>query len=487
MLEVVIIAGVFVVHAFEAAGGPSAAGGVPGWAAFAVAMLGPACALAGGVAVWVCARAVDRTGSMRALRAGALVPEVGLWVALAAHTAAVVMNLGPAAHGAAAWLTRGVPVPLLAEALTLGPLLLAVVLSYAAGYPMERRARAAMVLRDLDEGREVVAPRGVLHEVLGLVRNRVLLVLVPIALLSLAGDAADLVRAQAARRLGEGGAEGLGLAWGAAEVLLALAALAVAPVLLRRAWRASTLGAGPLRSRILGVCDAHGVRPRDVVVWFAGSGVANAAVLGLVPGLRYIVMTSTLLERFPAEEVEAVAAHEVGHVRCNHMFWLGLSVLSTVAIVGAAADALVLRAWGGDPPATLMGRGGVLALAGVTLATGLGVLGWVSRRFERQADAFAVRHASGARRRGPAVRVTPEAVAAMTSALGRVAAVNGVSPERWTWRHGSIASRRRALRATVGCASDALPIDATVRRIKGAVLAASAAGAWLLLAGGGVV
>jgi hypothetical protein len=55
----------------------------------------------------------------------------------------------------------------------------------------------------------------------------------------------------------------------------------------------------------------------------------------------------------------------------------------------------------------------------------------------------------------------------MRSALMAVAGVNGVAMKRFTWRHGSIASRRRHLLTLVGRPIDRLPIDRLVRAIEG--------------------
>jgi STE24 endopeptidase len=91
--------------------------------------------------------------------------------------------------------------------------------------------------------------------------------------------------------------------------------------------------------------------------------------------------------------------------------------------------------------------------------------GWVSRRFERQADAFAVRHLTRAEEPG-ASRVSAGAVEAMAGALGVVADMNGMPVERWDFRHGSIADRQRRLVALEAAPLGRFPIDRVVRRLK---------------------
>ncbi len=63
----------------------------------------------------------------------------------------------------------------------------------------------------------------------------------------------------------------------------------------------------------------------------------------------------------------------------------------------------------------------------------------------------------------------------MSGALARVAALNHIPAHRFSWRHGSIRSRQQRLARLPGLAAHALPIDASVRLIKGCALAALAA------------
>ena len=108
---------------------------------------------------------------------------------------------------------------------------------------------------------------------------------------------------------------------------------------------------------------------------------------------------------------------------------------------------------------------GVLAFV---LGAGLLAFGWVSRRFEWQADAFAAQQLADA----PTVpgensdRVTPDAVAAMAGALEAVARLNHIPMLKFSFRHGSIATRIERLTGLVGRPIRALPIDRQVAAIK---------------------
>jgi STE24 endopeptidase len=173
--------------------------------------------------------------------------------------------------------------------------------------------------------------------------------------------------------------------------------------------------------------------------------------------LRYILMTDALLDAMTREQIEAVMAHEIGHVRRRHMPWLLVSMLAAIAIVVAA-----LLAVQGLPVADSDAGSTVAVLVGVSVV--LVMFGWISRRFERQADAFAVRHIN-AKQSMPAA-ISASAAAVVCDALGRIAILNSVAPTRRSWRHGSIAWRQAYLQSIVGRPADGLAIDRQVRWIK---------------------
>jgi Zn-dependent protease with chaperone function len=163
-------------------------------------------------------------------------------------------------------------------------------------------------------------------------------------------------------------------------------------------------------------------------------------------------------------------AHEVAHVRRRHLIWLGVCVMATVlaalwAIAGAAG--LLQELTGKEASEDLISlAAGILGLGGAGFVFGL-----VSRRFEWQADAFAVQHlsrveAEAAPAGANAPRVTPAAVATMASALQAVAELNGIAANKFSWRHGSIRQRQDRLYKLVHVPLAAAPIDRQVFVIK---------------------
>ncbi len=206
------------------------------------------------------------------------------------------------------------------------------------------------------------------------------------------------------------------------------------PMALRWLWPTRPLPEGPVRSRLEEICRRAGVGYRDILVWRSPpGGVANAAVAGLAGPLRYILVTDTLLELLEPKELEAVLAHELGHVLKRHiphyvLFALVFVCLAVLADVLLAGDIP-------DPYLTASAEGSLLDLLTAAVVVGLywGLLfGWLSRRFEREADLLAA-DAVG----------DPELFA---RALERIALINGRPTQRPGWRHFSVAERARFLR-----------------------------------------
>ncbi|MEK6238361.1 MAG: M48 family metallopeptidase, partial [Planctomycetales bacterium] len=167
------------------------------------------------------------------------------------------------------------------------------------------------------------------------------------------------------------------------------------PILLRFLWNAKPLPAGPLRSRLETTARRLGVRVRDVLIWNTGSVVGNAAVVGLLPNLRYVFLSDALILALDDEEVEAVFGHEAGHLALHHVFLRLLTVIAPLGIwslFALAFPAAVAQAsgrfsqWGLDETAQVS-LGVVLGLA-VYVPT---VFTALSRRLEVQADLIGCR------------------------------------------------------------------------------------------------
>ncbi|MCI0360620.1 MAG: M48 family metallopeptidase [Planctomycetaceae bacterium] len=122
--------------------------------------------------------------------------------------------------------------------------------------------------------------------------------------------------------------------WLYVPVLAAM--LILLPMALRSIWQTSPLPDGPLRERLVAICRAQRVGVREILVWHTDGQIANAAVAGVLRGLRYVFLTDALLARLSPAEIEAVLRHELGHITRRHML-LRMLVLALPLVVWLAA------------------------------------------------------------------------------------------------------------------------------------------------------
>jgi len=123
---------------------------------------------------------------------------------------------------------------------------------------------------------------------------------------------------------------------------------------------------------------------------------ANAAFTGM-GGSRRIILSDTLLEKFTDAEILTVFAHEVGHYRKRH-------ILKNIAISAAVTySSLYLCGLAYGASLRAMGFAEIHDIAAIPILlfylsvwglAGMPFMNWISRRFEVQADAYAL-EASG--------------------------------------------------------------------------------------------
>jgi STE24 endopeptidase len=278
------------------------------------------------------------------------------------------------------------------------------------------------------------------------------------------------------------------------DILLGFAAATVfltAPFMLRRLWRTMPLDPGPLREKLTELCGRVGLRCREILVWKSDGLMINAAVMGIIPGTRYVLLSDALLASMTPRQVEAVFGHEAGHVRHRHMqHFLAFAFVGWL-VAGAATE--VFSWW--------FNHTGRMTSDALALIQGIGLLitfviwivgfGWLSRRFERQADLFGARcvtpsaadcqlpcsvHLGGAERGLESDRVCATGAAVFASALGKVAAMSGISHEEPSWRHASVGTRIRFLQSAAGDPNRALNFERLVRRVKATLVTLAVVG-----------
>jgi STE24 endopeptidase len=310
------------------------------------------------------------------------------------------------------------------ELLLLAPMVLGLVGSWILYYPMERASHEVALYPE-------IAPfLGRWAYVALQARHNLLLVVPPLALLLIQqvvfGLFPDLEKA----------GDFLPFSFG----LLALAFVCM-PLLLRAFLGLRPMPAGELRDRLESTARRLRFRFSDILIWNTQGTVANAMVTGLVPWVRYIVVTDKLIDTLSSDEIEGVFGHEVGHIKHHHMtFYILFMVSSLVALSGLTylGDALVerfqLQSWL-DVPVLFEFLDSLklyaLLPALIFFAAYLFVVfGYLSRRCERQADIY------GCRCTKPQIFI---------DALEKVALLNGIPRDKpgwlWSWQHGTIGQR----------------------------------------------
>ncbi len=220
-------------------------------------------------------------------------------------------------------------------------------------------------------------------------------------------------------------------------ILLAIAV--TGPLLIRWFWRCTPLAAGEARRRIEALCRRAGVGYADILSWpLFGGKMITAGVMGLVRRFRFILVTPGLLDMLAPEEVDAVIAHEIGHVKKKHlvfylMFFAGYLLLSYVSFdIMLYVMLFVEPVWwfvrhsGVDQTTAASVLFSVLILA-LFLVYFRFIFGFFMRNFERQADTY--------------VFSLFESSAPLVSTLHKIAVTSGQSADRPNWHHFSIRER----------------------------------------------
>jgi STE24 endopeptidase len=326
-----------------------------------------------------------------------------------------------------------------------------------AQFPADRALREQNIVSQLDEDLPTHAPLGFWNYLVANLRMQLLFILVPVLMIMLARDVLSLVLWKTKLADPNGPAEG----W----VMLGASAIifVIAPDILTRVLHTQRLPDSPLRDRLHELCRNAGLKYREILLWRTDNNVGNAAVMGVVPVFRYILLSDLLMETMTDKQIEAVFAHEIGHVVHRHLLWY--VVLVAILMLALMGPGTVAQSWLEPRLPRWLSRD----LIDLTFSLGaMGgfffLFGYVSRRFEQQADVYAARMMERQRPlRTPPVPFSPEmpmrlATEADTnhvgeygahlfgSALYRVAIINNIPITQWNFSHGSIAGRMESLR-----------------------------------------
>ncbi len=211
------------------------------------------------------------------------------------------------------------------------------------------------------------------------------------------------------------------------------------PEIIIRFWGCTPMERGLVRAHIEEFCRLQKLPYRNILIWplFEGQ-VLTAGVMGLVKRFRYLLFTPALLKSLTVEEVDAVMAHEIGHVKRYHLqlYMFLLLGFSLIAQLGSYLFMYLLlksdyfyrlTAFTGKKTDGVLVFVSTLALLILLIVYFRFVFGFFMRNFERQADLHAMTSLGSSR--------------GIVNALEKVAWLSGDIRDMPSWHHFGIAER----------------------------------------------
>jgi len=175
-----------------------------------------------------------------------------------------------------------------------------------------------------------------------------------------------------------------------------------APWLVVRLWGCKPLPPDRKREELEGFCKQHNFMIGGFMLWpLFGDEMLTAGIIGILPRWRYILMTKGLLALLDTDELKAVVAHEMGHVRRLHiitylMFFMCYSLLAysfhDVIFLFLLRNELFLQ-WAMAPDTVQLTLFSIVYTIPVLLLLVLYfryIFGFFMRNSERQADLYAL-------------------------------------------------------------------------------------------------
>lgn len=385
-----------------------------------------------------------------------------------------------------------------------------------AQYPADRALREQTVLLAIDDDLPVHPSPSVRTYLTAHLRMQLLFTVVPVVLIVLVRDIGSfLLWRFTDTDLRRGDFDSRAAMWEMAVVFIAIQLVVLfVPEVLRRVLSTTRLPDSPLRSRLEDLCRRTGLKYREILFWRTDNTMGNAAVMGLIPQVRYILLSDTLLETMTDRQIEAVFAHELGHVKHRHMLWYVVLVVTLLFLLAGPGQLISNQLDRLHRPHWLTPD--MIGILTTVLTTGgfFVAFGYLSRWFERQADVFAARtlqqmdqgvlavampdanSAAGVFNTSqwnadlaPAVttkkssHVGPVGAATFASALHRVAVVNNIPIAARNFTHGSIADRVEYLHRLSSDPTRTLQFDRFMAVLyAGLIMALIVCGAWVMLA-----
>lgn len=248
-------------------------------------------------------------------------------------------------------------------------------------------------------------------------------------------------------------------------VLFLLLILILFPPIVRRLWNCTPFPEGPLLDHLQDFFKQQNFSAR-IFLWPLFEGrVITAGVMGIIPGLRYVMITPALLEHLSLDELDAVMAHEIGHIRKKHMLLYLLIISGFSILAGFILEPFTFFLLSRDWYYSLLQVTGMTAENLITAIMAVTVLslmvlyfrflfGYFIRNFERQADLH-VFNAIGSSK-------------SIIAAFEKIAILSGNIRDLPSWHHFGIGQRVDYLEK---CEKDPSQIAKHNRKVRHSLLA----------------
>jgi Zn-dependent protease with chaperone function len=213
----------------------------------------------------------------------------------------------------------------------------------------------------------------------------------------------------------------------------------VGPAMIQRFWRCKPIESGEHRMRIENLCRKAGLAYADILYWpIFGGKMITAGVMGLIKKFRYILVTPSLLRLLEPEEIDAVIAHEIGHVKKKHLVFYLLFFVGYMLLSYMTFDVLLFGIIYAEPVYWFINITGFEQTTVISTLFSLVIIivfiiyfrfifGFFMRNFERQADIY--------------VYSLFESAKPLISTLEKIVTTSGQSADRPNWHHFSIKER----------------------------------------------
>ena len=234
-------------------------------------------------------------------------------------------------------------------------------------------------------------------------------------------------------------------AWGEPLVFFSffLCLVIIFPLLITRIWGCTPLPPGPVRQRIEAFCQTQDVAYANIMLWPLLEGQAlTAGVMGVIAKFRYLLVTPALLAALTPEEIEAVMAHEIGHVKRRHLqlylfLFLGFGVVAqliTFPLLSLLTNSDIFYQmihFANKKPGNALALASTVPMFIIMIIYFRYILGFFMRNFERQADLYAL--------------TTIKSSAPLIQVFEKIAWLSGNIRDLPSWHHFGIGQRIRFL------------------------------------------